>query len=190
MQYFVYIEFTNPRLRQFFTELRRSLQGRDSSSPIHITVRGPYSTPPELELLSRLEESMAGYGIVLGGAGTFKVPNGYCVYIKAQSPVFAEVWWKRDFPTETHGINPHISVYETTSSKDAKRVETFLRSERLEISTFALRLSVPTSKQMTLFDVDLSPERMDKLAPFENWKVRAGFLQRAATLGTLLRGEG
>lgn len=189
MKHFVFIEFTSSRLRYFLQELRQNLQGKPDPDPIHITVRGPYSRLPDRQLLARLEDSIAGYGVVLGGAGIFQVPKGYCVYIKAQSPVFAEVWWKRDFPSSEYGIHPHITIFESKRSEFARRVQSFLRTERLEIVTFSLRLTVPTSRQLPLFEIDTHPKRPEERGLYEKLEVRPGFLQRAAALGKSLREE-
>jgi hypothetical protein len=96
--------------------------------------------------------------------------------------VFKEIWWKRDFPTTTFGIQPHISVFETANSQAAKQVERFLRSERMEISTFGLRLAIYAAKQPELFEVDSVLQIRRALADWERFRVRAGILDRAKQL--------
>lgn len=184
---FIFLEFTNPKVRNFLGALRAELTGRDDGTPAHITVRGPYKELPKPDLLEMLDEKIRGFGVVIGGAGTFSNGDSCVVYLKAQSPVFKEIWWKRDFPTTTFGIQPHISVFETANSEAAKRVERFLRSERMEISTFGLRLAVYAAKQPELFEVDSVLQIRRALADWERFRVRAGILDRAKQLrGQLL----
>jgi len=179
---FVFLEFTNPKVRKFLAELRTKLEGVDRGSPVHITIRGPYEDSPDLGVLEELDERLRGHGVVIGGAGTFKDKKGFTVYLKAQSPIFDELWWKPDYPTQEFGVKPHITIFEAKSSNVAKSVETFLRSERIEIFTFGLQLAVYTAKQLNLFESNLDPNLQKKLSDWERWRVRPGLLQRAQRL--------
>lgn len=182
MPYFVFLEFTDPRVRDFLNSLRRSLSGNETTKSMHITVRGPYETLPEQEILESLSDSLSGYGVVIGGAGTFETNNGFAVYLRVQSPVFSEIMWKPDFKPEEFGLNPHITVFETTSSRVAKAVEVFLRSERIEIFTTSLMLTVYVSKQLNLFEASIAPELQKKRAAIERWNVKPGIIHRATLL--------
>lgn len=187
MQHFVYLEFTDPKLREFLWDLRTSLQGARSHAPIHITIRGPYTEAPALAYLQELQDRLNGCGVLIGGVGMFELREGYSVHLKAQSPVFRELWWKPDYPADEFGINPHITMFESTSLVAAKAVTTFLRTERIEIFTFALRLSAPQPKQMALFEVDLDADLRRKRSAFERWRVKPGILQRAERVRSNLR---
>ena len=48
MPYFVFAEFGDKFVVNFLTELRRAFQGSLDSSPIHVTLRGPYKNQPPL----------------------------------------------------------------------------------------------------------------------------------------------
>jgi len=182
MQRFVFLEFTNPKVRTFLTELRTTLEGIDRGASVHITVRGPYDDLPDRDTLEQLDEQLRGHGVVIGGAGTFKTRKGFSVYLKAQSPILNEIWWKPEFPAGEFGVSPHITVYETKNGQGAKAVEAFLRSERVEIFTFGIQLAVHTAKQQNLFEQTLEPDLQKKLSEWERWHVRPGILQRARRL--------
>jgi hypothetical protein len=180
VQRFVFLEFTDIKVRKLLSDLRIALEGLDRKQPVHITIRGPYSELPDVGILEQLQEELMGHGVIIGGAGTFQSHKGYTVYLKAQSPVFSRIWWKPDFPEERFGIKPHITMFETNDRRAARAVETFLRSERIEIFTFGLRVSVFTSKQLSLFEgeADDTPRHGSLIG----WKVRPGLLERAMRL--------
>lgn len=182
MPYFVFLEFTDPKVRGFLNSLQESLSRDATQKAVHITVRGPYETPPELALLEQLSEALRGYGVVIGGVGTFKTKKGYAVYLRVQSKVFSDtdIWWKPDFKED--GINPHVTIFETTDQLAAMKVENFLRSERIEIFTLNFTLTVYTSKQLNLFETNVEPELGRRRSYLERWKVKSGIFQRAALL--------
>jgi hypothetical protein len=188
--YFVFLEFTDPKIRNFISSLREAMTGKVDNKPAHITVRGPYDNPPELGQLEQLNDEIRGYGVVISGAGTFKTDSGFVVYLRVLSPVFKKIWWKPDYAIEKFGINPHITVYETAKQKDAKAVEKFLRGERIELSTFSSILTVNMSKQSNLFEVNIDPALQKQRAHlFEKWNVRPGIMQRASLLHDLLENQ-
>lgn len=183
MRYFIFLEFSDPRVRDFLISLRNSLTGTACTKPVHVTVRGPYVAPPDIAILEQLGENLQGYGVVIGGAGTFKTKKGFAVYLRVQSPVFSEIWWKPDF--KEMEIQPHITIYETSNASAAKTVETFLRSEKIEIFTISLSLTVYTSKQLELFETSISPE-LQRNPYIGRWKVKPGIQQRASSLSISL----
>lgn len=185
MAHFVFLEFSDPKVRDFLTSLRSSLAGRSIEKAIHVTVRGPYETYPDRQTLDSLKESLQGFGVTISGAGTFNTKNGYAVFLRVMSPVFSEIWWKPDFNIDEYGINPHVTVFETPIKTAASKVEKFLRSEKIQIFTLSFALTVYTSKQLELFDacIDISPSLQKTLRDnFGRWKVKRGIMQRAATL--------
>lgn len=185
MKHFIFLEFTNPKLRNFLTDLRSIFYEKQLTSSVHITVRGPYENPPNKDDLEPLLEKLQGYGLVIGGSGIFNTKQGYVVYLKVTSPIFEEIWWKPDFQNE--GINPHITLYETKSFEAASKVERFLKSEKIEISTFSFTLTTYTSKQTELFEETLDATKIKKVSSFEKWGVKVGILQRAKKLTDSLR---
>lgn len=186
MTRFIFLEFINPKIRAFLGDLRKSLNGLKKTTQVHITVRGPYTELPSLNYLEDLQEKLHGLGVYIGGVGTFRNAEGYVVYLKAQSPVFEEIWWKPDYPEQTYSKNPHITMYETPSKRAAEEVARFLRQERIEIHTFGIALRVRARKQPDLFDVegDSSLERLPEF--LETLRVKPGILSRAKVLATSL----
>lgn len=184
MKHFVFLEFTNPRVREFLSDLRSAFSKKSSATSIHITIRGPYEEPPNQSTLEPLIERMRGYSLVIAGTGIFRTPKGYVVYLKVSSPVFEEIWWKPDFRDE--GINPHITIYETKNHNNAITVEKFLKSERIEISTFSFTLTSYTAKQAELFEETIDKTLLKKVSSIEKWKVRRGVVDRAKLLNEQL----
>jgi hypothetical protein len=180
MKHFVFLEFTNPRVREFLSDLRSAFNNKDLTTSVHITVRGPYEEPPNQSTLEPLKERMRGYILAIGGAGIFKTPKGYVVYLKVTSPVFEEIWWKPDYKDE--GINPHITIYETKNQLNANAVERFLKSEKIDISTFSFTLTSYTSKQAELFEESIDSRLEEKISSIEKWKVKRGIIERAKLL--------
>lgn len=189
MQRFILLEFTDERVRNFLTDLRAALEQRARPAPAHITLRGPYAEMPEQRLLEEMREHLQGYGVVIGGVGRFELANGFVVYLKAHSPVFEALWWKRDFPEAKHGRNPHVTVFETASASAADAVQSFLRSEKIELMTFSVSISVYTSKQLTLFEESLDAVAARRRRALERWRVRSGVIDRAARLGERLAAQ-
>jgi hypothetical protein len=184
MKHFVFLEFTNPKVREFFADLRSAFNKRPLATSVHITVRGPYEEPPNKEILEPLLEKLNGYGLLINGTGIFKTKKGYAVYLKVSSPVFEEIWWKPDFKSE--GINPHITLYENKSLEKANQVEKFLKAERIEISTFSFTLTTYTSKQNELFEETMDDAVLKKVSGFERWNVKSGIIDRAKRLSLSL----
>lgn len=183
MPYFVYLEFADPKLRDFLRSLREALNGEKEIKPAHITVRGPYENPPDPVQLEQLKDDIQGYGVIVGGADTFVTSSGFVVHLKVQSPAFKKIWWKPDYNIEKHGINPHITIFETDNRIRAMAVEKFLRSERIEIFTFSTVLTVNMSKQSNLFETNIDSEIQKKRSRIiERWAVKPGIMQRAIVL--------
>lgn len=187
MPYFVFLEFTDPKVREFLHSLRESITGRVDTKTAHITVRGPYDNVPEPGLIEQLNDEIKGHGVIIGGAGMFDTSPGYAVYLKVQSPTFSKIWWKPDYSIEQFGIHPHVTIYETNNLKDAQMVEKFLRKERIEIFTFNTVLTVNMSKQSNLFEANIDPElKKRRSSIYMKWSVKPGILQRAKVLGESL----
>lgn len=180
MAYFVFLEFTNPKLRKVLGDLKYALMHKKSATSTHVTIRGPYDEPPEAETLERLKEKIKGYGVAISGTGIFKLENGYAVYLEVKSPVFSEIWWKPDFKSER--IIPHITVFETENEKIANVVRRFLQKERIEIFTLSITLTVYRSKQLELFEESITKEDLENRSLYEKWNLRPGLIERAARL--------
>jgi hypothetical protein len=127
------------------------LQGATQTNPVHITLRGPYVEPPDPNHLSALGERLRGHGVRIQGAGAFSTRTGFAVFLRAESTAFRDLWWKPDFSSPADRMQPHLTLFESTSREAAEEVLAFLKSARVSILTYSVQLSVYTSKQTTLF---------------------------------------
>jgi hypothetical protein len=140
-RYFVYLQFTDERLTNFFGGLKNRFKGFEGTDDdVHITVRGPFLKRPDDRMLLQLDELLRPCGVGLQGTGIFKTSKGYAVYIKAVSIVFKEIWFKKDYPLSIS--SPHLTLLETESLEYAKEAERFLKTVRLDVFTLGLDLTV------------------------------------------------
>jgi len=150
--YFVFLEFLESRVEGTLRELRNSFQPwKVSNSPVHITVRGPYKSKPDYEYLRILAGGVKGQGVRIIGAGYFSYGDQYSVFLRAESAVFRELWWKPDFPAKLDEIEPHVTLFESNDRESALLVLNFLRAARISIRTTSVQLSVYSSGQSDLF---------------------------------------
>ncbi|OWU65760.1 MAG: hypothetical protein CBB60_003025 [Armatimonadetes bacterium Cent15-Ar3] len=153
MAHFVFLEFLDPRVTEVLEELRSALQPwKRSRSPMHVTVRGPYQSLPENNLLLQLSDGIRGQGVRIIGSGYFSYGKGeFAVFLRAESAVFRELWWKPDFPVKPDDIEPHVTVFESNDRTSAQLVYNFLRAARISILTYSVQLSVYSTGQQDLF---------------------------------------
>lgn len=150
MSTFVFLEIKDPPAVQLLTSLRSTLMGRSSSSPIHITIQGPYKNTPTRAKLHSIWETIQGDGVLLHGIGKFQFGDRDVIYLKSHSRAIRKVWWKRDFPMIKFGFNPHITLYEGPPAR-AKIVQDFLKNQRIELYCRQFALSVYTNMRDDLF---------------------------------------
>jgi|EndMetStandDraft_4_1072995.scaffolds.fasta_scaffold33195_2 hypothetical protein len=185
MSYFVFVEFGSAQVIDFLSRLRNALQGESVSSPVHVTLRGPYKEAPKREQLEDYAERLRGYGVKIGDHGYFSTPNGFSVFLRAECSVFRELWDKPDYQVPLESIQPHITLFESADRQAAQSVRDFLRQERLLIHTYSIYLSVYKSKatQADFFErPTVSPS--GKAINRDIWRIPEGILDRAAALGT------
>jgi hypothetical protein len=187
MPYFVFAEFGNEEVLDFLGKLRRSFTGTSISSPIHVTLRGPYDTPPSIAELQEMADLLPGYGVKISSHGYFATPKGFSVFVRAECSKFRELWDKPSFKVPLATIQPHITLYESPDRSAAAQVRDFLRTENLLIHTYSLYLSVYESraKQSDFFGF---PAAVPSGRPINRdlWRVPVGLLERADELGRLL----
>lgn len=187
-RYFVFVEFSDPDVRDFLNRLRATILGRPLADNPHITVRGPYSKPPDSKYINELSDKLHGQGVLIADVGLFETPKGYAVFLHAKSKLFDDVWWKPDYSGPRHRRIPHVTVYETPVRSNALAVVDFLKSERIKIVTFGVELTVYTSKQHTLLPRDLAPLVPRVHLPQERIEFREGLFDRASRLCAFLQG--
>lgn len=183
IRYFVFVEFSDPKVRQFLDELREALSGADPTDSPHITVRGPYSARPDTILLEQWKNDLTGQGVMLIDSGIFRTPKGYAVFLHAKSKIFNDIWWKPDYKGAKSKRKPHVTVFETNNLYSANLVRNFLKTEEISIFTLGVDLTVYTSKQHELlgsnFDV---VSQAYSPSPPERIVFREGLVERARKL--------
>lgn len=146
MRHFIFLEFLDPIVESTLRELRDALQcDLPVKSPVHVTLRGPYRSPPPSSYMRELSERLRGKGVRIIGAGMFSTPKGFAIFLRAESAAFPELWWKPDFQRPLDEIEPHLTVFETKDRASALLVLNFLRAAKISILTYAVQLSLYTS---------------------------------------------
>lgn len=168
MAHFVFLEFLDPRVTGVLEDLRAALQPwKRSRSPMHVTVRGPYQTPPDNDFLLQLSDGIRGQGVRIRGAGYFSYGKGeFAVFMRAESAVFRELWWKPDFPVKPDEIEPHITLFESSDRNSAQLVYNFLRAASISILTYSVQLSVYSTGQQDLFGT----KKVGAKPPNSDWR--------------------
>jgi hypothetical protein len=152
MAHFVFLEFLDPRVEGTLRALREALQPwKISSTPIHVTVRGPYRSKPDIDTLKVLSRNIQGQGVRINGAGLFSNSERFFVFLRAESEVFRPIWWKPDFRTSLDDIQPHVTMFETSDRESALTVFNFLKASRISILAHSIQLSIYTTGQGDLF---------------------------------------
>ena len=184
MRYFVFAELGNKEVLDFLASLRQALSGDVNTSPIHITLRGPYAKPPSIDRLNELAAILPGYGVRIVSHGLFSTPRGFAVFLRAECSVFRQLWDKPDYKVPLGRIEPHITVFESQVREAAIEVQEFLKTEDIEIYTRSVFLSVyrSPSRQNDLFGLPVAVPDGKPLTP-DSLRFRAGVLDRARVLG-------
>lgn len=187
MRYFVFVEFGSVEVTDFLTRLRNALSVEQKNSPVHVTLRGPYATPPEFEQLESFAERLRGYGVKIHDHGYFHTPSGFSVFLRAECSVFRELWDKPDFKVSRALIQPHITVFESPDREAAQAVRDFLKRENIYIHTYDLFLSVYQSKAMQRDMFGLPPVATPRTRIERDiWRIQDEVLERAKALGLQL----
>jgi hypothetical protein len=184
MPYFVFAEFGSPDVLAFLRRLRASFAGDSISSPVHVTLRGPYAEPPTVDELTEFASRLQGYGVKINGNGAFSTKKGFAVFLRAECSPFRQIWDKPDFKVPLARIEPHVTIYETTDREAARAVRDFLKREEILIHTYNVYLSVYESKarQGDFFGMPTATPRGER-PNRDLWRVPEAFLERASTLG-------
>lgn len=91
----------------------RILANPNEKNATHITVGGPFKTPPK----RTLQHEVAGSQIRITGIGRFKGRDQNTVFLWCDSSYLRRLWRKPD-----HGYNPHITLYDGSASVFAERL--------------------------------------------------------------------
>lgn len=157
MRYFVFLEFLDPIVERTLRQLRDALQPwKRSKSPVHVTVRGPYKNEPDPKTLHELAVYLQGQGVRIIGAGVFAHKDSFSVFLRAESAVFREIWWKPDFRAPLENIQPHLTMFESSDKLSAMLALNFLRASKISILTHAVQLTIYSPGQPDLFEAQRS----------------------------------
>ena len=187
MAYFVFAEFGSAVVVKFLTDLRQALQCRPDASPIHVTLQGPYKSPPKLEQLDRSAQLLRGLGVAIKGHGYFNTEKGFSVYVLAECAAFRDMWDKPDFRGPREDIKPHITLFESRDRDAAQQVRDFLRRENILIHTYNVHLSIYESRaaQADFFSRPIATP-IGKAISRDLYRIPEGMLDKARELGSRL----
>ena len=143
MSYFVFLEFLDPIVELTLRQLRDALQPwKLSKSPVHVSVTGPYKHEPDLKTLQALGTHLQYQGVRIFGHGVYANKERFSVFLRAESAVFKEIWWKPDFDTSLERSKPHLTMFESDDESSARTALIFLRLAKVSILTHAVQLGV------------------------------------------------
>ncbi len=123
---FLFIEILDEELVSLFQGLKSIFNDQESTSPIHITVKGPQKS--NFKATSFNNFSDRDHPLVISQSDCFSYLRKYFVHFKVQIPEMEkyQLWYKPAFPTEK---NPHITVCETSDEDFSKDIVMFLNKE-------------------------------------------------------------
>lgn len=182
MKRFLFLEILDPEVHALINGLRREFGQKESSSNLHITVRGPYTKPIPQKSIERFQRIMSDDILLIHGVGVFKNEDTYVVYIKINSDTLKGIWWKPDYPIKDYGFNPHISLYIGDDKELANAIYEFLRAEDLKLLCREFQLAPYVSKQEQMFEDRKIPEQRHFFKLANRRLVKPNILQRAANL--------
>jgi 2'-5' RNA ligase len=165
---FLLLEVLDPVVNAFLWRMRDILAPgkRKGRGPIHLTVRGPYESDLPSDVLNDCSQVIRHDVIRISECGRFSNPgNTEIVFLKVDSPNLKKIWWKRDYPIDIHGFNPHITILKTSDPVFADIVSDFLRQEQIEFLVAEHRLTWYRPDQPNFFTTSVpTVEDADRLA--------------------------
>ncbi|MGE3188711.1 MAG: 2'-5' RNA ligase family protein [Vicinamibacterales bacterium] len=149
--HFLLLELTDPVVNAFLWRVRHILTGHYGKGPIHVTLRGPYEGDSPRKVLEDARAKLKYDVLRIAGVGRFSNPGEEVVFFRVDSPHLREVWWKKSFPIERYGFEPHVSVYRGHDADFADEAAAILREEHVELMCAEHRLVWYKTKQPDLF---------------------------------------
>lgn len=157
-KYFVFLEICDADICELLNGLRSAFNQKAFKTGIHITMRGPYSSPITQENLDEWFRKIKASSILIANAGMFENGTDNFVYLGVSttnnSKNLSTITRKFDYPKNRFDFNPHITLYVGKDKELAIRIFQFLRRERIELVCHSFELSVYKSTPQT----DLFPE--------------------------------
>ena len=150
---FLFIRILDEELVALFKGLKLVFNGRESTSPVHITVKGPQKSKFKNTLRDRFSE--INVPLTISQSDYFTYSGKYFVHFKVQIPKMEkyQLWYKPTFGNEK---NPHITICETSNENLSKDIVEFLNKE----------VGVLTCRDYKFIQHTLSPFSQHILSPF------------------------
>lgn len=144
---FLFIELNDVYIISLFKSLRDAFGGKNKSTGIHITIKGPQKSPFRTRSVNYFMEKK--YPLLINGSGIFNNNGTYIVYMKVILDELKsyQLWYKPDFPEE---FNPHITLYEGRNKQLANKICKFISKEINTISTCEYKIVPHTPSQKDL----------------------------------------
>lgn len=180
--HFLFLEIRDSEICYLLHELRLRFNGKPSKSNIHITVRGPYRHELRADDIRKFQQILEKDTIRISGVGRFEHSGSSVVFLRVESKHLESIWWKRDFPKQIYGFNPHISLYSGNDTLLADRVFNFLELEALCLETRQFELTPYVSNQYCLMSTAQRKVEKHFLHLILDGKVKGDILNRAQAL--------
>ena len=180
MQRFLFLDLLDSEVHAVLAGLRKEFGTLGSG--IHVTIRGPYNDPIEIEQLGRFQREISKEPLLIHGVGIFENRGSCSVFLRVKNDKLRGIWRKPDFPVKEYGFNPHITLYEGSDLELAHRILDFLKKEDLRLLCHDVRLREYVSKQTDMFGQQDMPQEEHFLGLSNRSLVRADILQRAEHL--------
>lgn len=149
---FVFVVFNDPLLLGIIEYLRNVFEVPADGLPPHLTIQGPLTEPATSDQIRHIQSVLAGEEFFIGNAGSFPTKKGVAFFLRVSCPKLGRVWNKPDFPIETYGFNPHITIYEGADVSRVEKAVKFLRREPLETICRTFEIVSQVSRQFELFE--------------------------------------
>ncbi len=123
---FLFINILDKELVTLFQGLKSIFNDQESTSPIHITVKGPQKSNFKATSFKKFSDS--DHPLVISQSSYFSYSKKYFAHFKVQIPEMEkyQLWYKPTFPSEK---NPHITICETSDENFSKDIVRFLNKE-------------------------------------------------------------
>jgi len=119
----------------------------NSKTEMHLSVRGPYSSPLKPRKVSEYNEQIKNSEIKIIDIGNFFSNEQNTVFLKCDGQALKRIWKKT---TYTHEYNPHLTLYDGKNKDFAHELYTLLSKRYINLSFSCSELIIyDTSKKNT-----------------------------------------
>jgi 2'-5' RNA ligase len=183
-EYLVLLEIRDDEIASLIHALRRVFTGKSSRTPVHVTLRGPYSSPIDSKRLAKWMNEIQDDVLLISGAARFETHDEHVVFLKVSATNNTDnlnrITRKHDFPKSRYGFNPHITIYSGPDKLAADAAYRFLLQERLEVLCRDFELGVHAiSPQYDLFPIAMNRSAGSYGGLVSKGVIRDGIVERA-----------